>query len=178
MQNVNCVDFKDGTIFGFVVLAGTDAGGASMLDIHSLAEFKVVQTNGAPARSRFGTLTVDPAPSEPGYEPAAVQTTAVKFASSNGFFAGHSDGVVRLFEATTGSTLRTFTPPAASAGPVVAIAVYGNKPLMLAVGHAPSGDVHHYNMATGAYRGVNWWDTIEHSPPALAPSSTVQLASF
>ena len=108
-----------------------------------------MQTNGLPPRAATAS---DPAADEPGYTPAEVRTTAVLAFGQNAFLAGHSDGVARLFEMTTGNLLRTFSPPAGSAGgAVVALSVYGRDPSMLVVGHAPSGTLHHYNVETGEY---------------------------
>jgi hypothetical protein len=97
-----------------------------MLDILRLcSEFKAVQTNGEAARPRGGTALAAGLPSgSPSASPTHTQrgrgdssvhggggaaaapgapyTTAVSCLSSNAFFAGHSDGVVRSYAISTG----------------------------------------------------------------------------
>lgn len=161
---ITTVDFRSESIFGFLLLAGTDAGSVVLYDAATLKEFKVVQTNGGgagAARSRAGTAArgrVDSSGSGgsggAGASREAAATSVVACLNPTSFFAGHTDGVTRCFQLSTGDLQQTFTPPAgangARAAEVTGLAVYSSNPAMLAVAHK-DGAINNYNLQTGEF---------------------------
>jgi WD40 repeat protein len=74
--------------------------------------------------------------------------------NATSFFAGHTDGVTRCFQLSTGDLQQTFAPPPGAAGArateVTGIAVYGSNPPVLAVAHQ-DGVINNYKLQTGEF---------------------------